>query len=212
MALAAYAVLSSDEHQPAIDFIGGLADSVQADMSYMDTLARQIAGFDYNRLVYLGSGGLKGLTREGAIKSMELTNGEVIAVSESSMGFRHGPKTMLKPQTLSVHFVSPDKFTATYDMDVVNEIVREKNGNRVLVLEPRQMPLPDGVDYAFRYAAPEARYANMSAYINCLMFLQILSLEKSIALGATTDNPSVGGEVSRVVHGVTIYNRESKKC
>ena len=66
----------------------------------LQDLVRQ--GFD--RVVYLGSTELKGLAREAALKMLELTDGKVVAVAESPLGFRHGPKTILNGNTLVVVF------------------------------------------------------------------------------------------------------------
>ncbi len=48
-----------------------------------------LVNFDFNRVVYLGSGPLGKLTKEARLKILELTAGEVATIWESSMGFRH---------------------------------------------------------------------------------------------------------------------------
>ena len=52
-----------------------------------------------NRVVYLGSGYLKGLCKEMALKNLELTSGKVVTVTESVLGFRHGPKSIIDDNT-----------------------------------------------------------------------------------------------------------------
>lgn len=52
----------------------------------------------FNRVVYLGSGSLSGLTRESQLKILELTGGKVATVFDSSMGFRHGRNHSLIPK------------------------------------------------------------------------------------------------------------------
>ncbi|MEG1276288.1 MAG: hypothetical protein RSD27_11480, partial [Ruthenibacterium sp.] len=204
MALATWCVLNWDKREECLAFMDSLADGLWKQLDNLDEAAQQAATFEYRRLVLLGSGSLKGLAREGAIKSMELTNGKVNAQFESSMGFRHGPKTVITQHTLTVHMIAPTALTARYDLDVVEELIREKHDNRVLVLAPEGMLLPPGADYVVRYSAPKG-FEQMSSYISCLLFLQMLAMEKSILCGLPTDNPSVGGEVNRVVKGVTIY-------
>lgn len=205
MALGVYSVFNWDIKNEVLAFIEKLAHSTQGELPAMSSLAQEIANFNYDRLIYLGSGGLKGLAQEGAIKSLELTNGKVNSGFESAMGFRHGPKTVINDSTLCVHMISADSVTSKYDVDLVKEMISEKHQNRLAVLAPQHTDIPEGAEYTFHYDIPDKAHSEMASYIKCLVFLQLLSLEKSIQTGTPTDNPSVGGEVNRVVRGVTIY-------
>lgn len=205
MMLGVYMVLTQTNAQQAASYIEQLADSVEHEFAAMDSLAQDVAQFAFDRIIYLGSGGLKGLAHEGAIKSLELTNGKVNASYESPMSFRHGPKTVITPQSLSVHFISPLQNTQKYDLDLLNELVAQKGQNRQLAVVPAGSPTSPGADYHFEYGLVGQEHTELTAYIKCLLFLQLLSLEKSMESGTPTDNPSVGGEVNRVVKGVTIY-------
>ena len=76
-----------------------LATSLLTDhLPLLQNLARGGA----SRAVFLGSGSFKGLAREAALKMLELTDGQVVAVADSPLGFRHGPKTILNADTLVV--------------------------------------------------------------------------------------------------------------
>lgn len=205
MILGVYMVLSQINKMTGMTFIHELADSVEKEFLSMNQLAQNIAEYDYNRIVFLGSGGLKGLAHEGAIKSLELTNGIVNAMYESPMGFRHGPKTVVNDATLTVHFISPFDTTQKYDIDLLKELILQKHRNRQVVIAPIGCRLPHGVDYCFYYDPVSLEHKEISAYIKCLLFLQVLSLEKSMQTNTPTDNPSTGGEVNRIVQGVTIY-------
>lgn len=55
----------------------------------------KIVELDFERIVYVGSGSLAGLTREAQLKILELTAGKIATVFDSSMGFRHGPKSFI---------------------------------------------------------------------------------------------------------------------
>ena len=205
MALGTYCVFNWERRNEVMEHIERLADYVEAEMHSMDRFALDVVKFDYRRLIYLGSGALRGLAQEGAVKSLELTNGKINSSSDSPMAFRHGPKTVVNSHTLTVHFISPDSLTSKYDLDVLKELAREKTQNRQLALVTEGVVVPEGVDYALHSAISGGVFAELSVYIVNLVFLQLLSLEKSIATGTPTDNPSVGGEVNRVVRGVTIY-------
>ncbi|MGH2909009.1 MAG: SIS domain-containing protein, partial [Solirubrobacteraceae bacterium] len=77
--------------------------------------ARALAATGCSRLVYLGSGALQGLAAESALKALELTAGGVVALSDSALGFRHGPKSVLDERTLVAVFESTDPYTRRYD-------------------------------------------------------------------------------------------------
>ena len=205
MMLGTYMALSGIQASRYAEYIHQLADSVEKEFKAMDNLARDIASFPYDRMIYLGSGGLKGLAHEGAVKSLELTNGKVNASYESPMGFRHGPKTVINKRTLTVHFISPLLKTRLYDLDLLHELVEQKEENKQAAIADKNGDMPSGLDYAFLYEPVGADYQELTAYIKGLLFLQLISLEKSMESGTPTDNPSVGGQVSRVVRGVKIH-------
>lgn len=205
MILGTYAVLSALNADEFSIYIRNIADSAEKEFKPMNELAQKIAAFQYDRIVYLGSGGLKGLAHEGAIKSLELTNGKVNASYETPMGFRHGPKAVLNNTTLTVHFISPIQKTQLYDLDLLNEVVLQKRANRQAALVPIGCDTPDMVDYVFYYELMGQKYAELTAYLKGLLFLQLLSLEKSMLSGTPTDNPNPSGEVNRIVQGVIIH-------
>ena len=79
----------------------------------------------FERVVYLGSNELRGLALEAALKLLELTDGRVVAVADSTLGFRHGPKTIINDRTLVVVMLSNDAYTRAYDVDLLEELRRD---------------------------------------------------------------------------------------
>src|SRR5665647_2923710 len=65
---------------------------------------------------------------------LELTAGGVVAVHDSSLGFRHGPKSILDDRTLVVVFVSSYPYTRQYDLDIVRELRRSVPQRDVLTV------------------------------------------------------------------------------
>ncbi|WP_066966727.1 SIS domain-containing protein [Microbulbifer sp. Q7] len=155
---------------------------------------QRIAQRDFNRVVFLGAGGLKGIATEAALKMLELTAGKVDCHAESPLGFRHGPKSMLDDKTLVVLLQSNDAYCRRYDDDLLAEL--KKDGTTPWILCP--------ADFADTSALAEAWLA-----LYYIVVAQALSFYKSLALGITPDNPCPTGEVNRVVQGVTIYPLES---
>ena len=162
---------------------------------------RALAAQPFERVVYLGSNGLQGLAREAALKMLELTDGRLVAMADSSLGFRHGPKTILNDRTLVVLLLSNDPHTRRYDLDLLAELRREGRA-RVLALGCA-LPAPahaDDVALDLPATAPDLALAPVA-----LVFAQCLALLASLKLGITPDNPSASGTVTRVVSGVTIH-------
>lgn len=159
-----------------------------------------LVNFDFNRVVYLGSGPLGKLTKEARLKILELTAGEVATIWESSMGFRHGPKSFVDENTLVISFVSSNHYTRLYDLDILDEIANDKIAKKIIGISNSKLARDyelifeeDGLDDV--YLCP--------AYI---IIGQIIALVTSLRVGNTPDNPSRTHTVNRVVKGVTIHD------
>lgn len=159
----------------------------------------------WQRVVYLGSGGLQGTAHESALKVLELTAGKIAAFYESPTGFRHGPKSLVDENTLVVMFISAHPYTRQYDRDLLNELLRDGQAMQVLAI----------ADDTFADAhihLPSARAFNDVEQAFCfLMYAQIFALTQSIKAGITPDTPSVSGTVNRVVQGVIIHPWEAQE-
>ena len=87
------------------------------------------------------------------------------------------------------------------------ELIHEKKKNLVTVVTNENDRTITGADYVAAYAEPRQEGSReLCAYMNGLLFSQLLSLEKSLERGFATDNPCPKGEVNRVVKGVVIYD------
>jgi tagatose-6-phosphate ketose/aldose isomerase len=168
-------------------------------------LLQSLVSQNFDRVVYLGSKEFKGLAQEAALKMLELTDGRVVAVADSPLGFRHGPKTILNGSTLVVVFVCNDDYTRQYDLDLIGELRRDAVAGRVVALSVR----PDAPQHPDNLVLGTARESkDVSDLELCLpyaMFAQTLALLRSLSLGVRPDNPNAAGTVSRVVKGVSIH-------
>ena len=200
MTLAALQALdpTSDPDLPAR--LASIADGVRAAW---DAAAHEISGQGYQRLVYLGSGGLKGLAHESALKAMELTAGRVVAMGDSPLAFRHGPKSVLDDSTLVVVYVSNDPYTRRYDLDLLGELRRSGGSRRVLAVTADH---GDDVSAGSGWLLPDAaEHHDAALALPAVLCAQLIALHSSMALGLTADNPFPSGEVNRVVQGVEIH-------
>ncbi|MDR1508317.1 MAG: SIS domain-containing protein [Synergistaceae bacterium] len=205
MALGTWCAFGGRDMSGRISGIGSLASSLESEMDSLADMAGNAAGWEFDRAAYLGSGELRGLGREAAVKMLELTSGYVNAAWNSPMGFRHGPKSMVNDRAVTVHFMSERADTRRYDDDLLREMIMQKKGNRIITVRSSKSGGQSGVDLDVVYETPKDVNPLMASYIKGLVFAQLMAFEKSIALGRNTDNPCESGEVNRVVRGVEIY-------
>nr|WP_297529200.1 SIS domain-containing protein [uncultured Roseateles sp.] len=186
---------------PSAQTLGDAARQLLAtEAARLDALNAQ----PFERVVVLGSNGLQGLAKEAALKVLELSDGRLVALADSPLGFRHGPKTVLNDRTLVLIVLSNDSYTRRYDLDLLRELRRQGRGRIVALstsaLNAEDALAADDVLLDLPVNAPDLALAPVA-----LVFAQCLALLASLKLGITPDNPSASGTVTRVVSGVIIH-------
>jgi len=200
---AALALGALSAHAGRIDAIAALGTEILTDhVPLADTLVR--AQFD--RVVFVGSNELKGLALESALKMLELTDGRVVSIGESPLGFRHGPKTIVNGSTLVVTFLSNDPYTRQYDLDLLRELRSDGVAGRVVALTARaaEREGPDTIVLAAG-AVTGGSLTDLELCLPYVAFAQTLALLRSLSLGLSPDIPNAAGTVNRVVQGVSIH-------
>ncbi|MGX4687115.1 SIS domain-containing protein [Vagococcus sp. JNUCC 83] len=168
------------------------------------TMEEQIADIiaqDFNRVVYLGSESLSGLTREAQLKLLELTAGKIATVFDSSLGFRHGPKSFVDDKTLVFGFISNDAYTSLYDVDILEEI----NGNDIAVETIALSQNASNYSGKCIFLANDHVLSDGFLALPLVMLAQVVALLTSVKVNNKPDTPSPTGTVNRVVQGVTIH-------
>lgn len=173
-----------------------------------DTIEREseikaIVDRHFNRIIYLGSGTLSGITREAQLKVLELTAGKIATVYDSSMGFRHGPKSFVNEQTLVFDFISNNTYTRQYDIDILEEV----NGDGIAagVIGIGQQGDSTFTGDMFELSTNAVLLPDGYLALVDMIFAQIVALLSSIKVGNTPDTPSPSGTVNRVVKGVRVH-------
>lgn len=170
---------------------------LQSRVPLITSLARE--GFE--RVVYLGAQEFKGLAREAALKLLELSDGKVVALAETPLGFRHGPKTIVNGKTLVVMFLSNDAYARRYDLDLLRELRADGVAARVVALSGAT-----GSDENDFITIPaEAGTSNLALCFPYVVFAQTFAFLQSLTLGLRPDTPNARGVVNRVVQGVSIH-------
>lgn len=202
MLITAYTLFTSNQFDKNV-----ITNAEMLIESLPETL-NEILKFDFERIIYLGSGMLSQLSHEAALKMLELTAGQVVAIHESSLGFRHGPKSILNNKSAVVVFMSQDPYTRKYDLDILREITQDDSGMKVIALtEKDDAEVTALADWTIPVnAGSENLDRDFDLALLYAIFAQALALNKSLQLGITPDNPSPDGKVNRVVQGVTIYD------
>jgi tagatose-6-phosphate ketose/aldose isomerase len=152
------------------------------------------AGARPDRIVYVGTGSLAFAAREAALKVMELSAGQMPALWDSTLGFRHGPKAFVTGKTDITVFTSPNAPSQNYDTDLAAEL-------RVQFPDAKVETIGAGGDidiampYGTAWAAPL-----------CVAAAQVRGAIWSDQLGLNVDDPFSGqSTLSRVVSGVKLY-------
>ena len=205
MYLATLLALNLDEIEKYEKMIDVIIDKGQ---NYFDrkweTAKHIVDDFDFDRIVYLGSNNLKGVAQESALKICELTGGHVDTNFDTPMGFRHGPKSVINPTTLTIVYLSDDPYTRQYEYDIIKEMSPQRKGNKILVVSSKDDPIKKDADYFISFDN-DTDLPNVVCGLEYIMAAQTIALFKSLQLQFTPDNPCPTGEVNRVVKGVNIY-------
>ena len=148
-----------------------------------------------DRMVFLGSGALKGAAHEAALKVLELTAGRSVSTHDGTLAFRHGPKSIITGRDLVVVMIHSNDYTSQYDRDIAREIATQFPEVQVLTLGDRDCDVDLRCLGDARWEAP--------LYV---LAAQIWAVRWAETLHLNIDNPFVDqGNLSRVVTGVKLY-------
>jgi len=153
-----------------------------------------------DRIVILTSS-MHALSMEASLKIIELTDGRVIATTESFLGLRHGAVGLLREDTPVVCFLSSDPRKKVYELDLLDDLRGKGLGRLVIVGDdpdlaaseewylPAMAPgLPDDLRTPFE-----------------ITIAQLLAYHLSVASGVDPDNPSPKGTITRVVRPFRLH-------
>ena len=139
-------------------------DAVKAELEDVITTAEKslandygffaniVKDYNFNRIVYLGANALKGIAQESQLKMLELTAGKVATMFDTPMGFRHGPKSIINDETLTVIYVSDNAYTRQYEVDLIKEMSAQRKGNKIVaIMNKMDKEVAELVDYAYAF-------------------------------------------------------------
>ena len=169
----------------------------------------RVAEQDFGRVLFLGSGSRWGAARESALKMLEMTAGRVMAISETYLGLRHGPMSMVHSDTLVVCFLSSDPQIRAYESDLIGELNRKQLGSAKLIFGERlPQDLGCGADVVLECGG-SAGLADEDWPVLDVMVGQVLAFFRCRKEGFEPDSPSSEGVIQRVVQDFALHRMES---
>jgi tagatose-6-phosphate ketose/aldose isomerase len=205
MAVAALALAFLKAPETCRSLCRGLSSASQHVISTASDTVAGVAREEFRRAVFLGSGSGFGAAREAALKMLEMTAGRVSTISETYLGFRHGPMSYVNPETLIVCFLSSDPKVRLYETDLLRELDRKKLGLFKLIAGEK---LPRDVlrqtDVAIEYPGPETLPDGYASLLHVIVG-QVLAFFRCLKEGLRPDSPSEQGVIHRVVESFQLH-------
>jgi len=169
-----------------------------------DRLAN-IAAREFRRAVFLGSGSRFAASREAALKMLELTSGRVTTLSETFLGFRHGPMSYVQEDTLIVCHLSCDPTIRAYELDLLHELDRKKLGLCKIIVGEK---IPSSVVREDDETIECPRLSDLGDEECSTVYVvvaQLLAFFRCLEEGLSPDSPSEGGIINRVVEKFPLH-------
>jgi len=168
--------------------------------------AAALAKEPYAKACFVGSGPLRAVAKESALKLLELTAGKVGTLSESALGLRHGPMAALDQDTLFVCFLSGNRRVQEYERNLLEEIGNKRLVRTRVVVAGSGVPAINSfAEHRLAPAGPLAVADDYRAPVD-VIFGQVLGLFFSLRWKLRPDCPSPNGAISRVVQNVGIHS------
>jgi glucosamine--fructose-6-phosphate aminotransferase (isomerizing) len=173
-------------------FLDSLSLMAQEVAPLLPTLPEKLHAFvsshDFDDYVYLGQGPFYGLACEGALKVTEMSVS--YAQSFHTLEFRHGPKSIVGPETLLVFLLSESGYQA--EREALCEM-KSLGATTVAVVNRADDTVLAASDLVVELQLDVPEYARLAPY---LFVGQLLGLHTGLKKGLDPDSPR---NLSRVV-------------
>jgi len=206
MILAGQCVAYLSEYEEFGRTVARIAEAGNHFLSAAAEVAAAIATLGCTRACFVGSGALRAVADESALKVVELSAGSVTSISESPLGLRHGPMSSVDGQALFVAFLSSEARRRGYELDLLREIDRKRLGRvRAVVTTQGADDVSSLADYCLSLDCP-ADFPDANRPVLDVLFGQLIGLFACMHSGLKPDQPSPNGAIARVVSPITLYS------
>lgn len=173
---------------------------MQRALPAFNGVVQEIAQSCQDRVVILTSS-MQALAKEAALKIVELTDGRVLAMPETFLGFRHGAIGFLREDTPVVCFLSSDPQKRLYEHDLLEDL-RAKGLGRLVIIGDNPS-FAQQRDWFLPATAPSLPDPLRTPFE--IPFAQLLAYHLSVNAQVDPDNPSPKGTITRVVRPFRIH-------
>jgi glutamine---fructose-6-phosphate transaminase (isomerizing) len=190
MLLTLQQIASGNDHTPNFSSVlNRIADAVSSRIeTFSDRVESFVANHSFADYVYLGQGPFFPIAREAALKITEMSHS--YAQAYHTLEFRHGPKSIVGPETCVTFFLSESGMQA--ESEVLAEM-KELGGTIVAVCNKASESLRRSCHLLFELEADVPEYALIAPFV---VPGQLLGLHTGIKKGFNPDEPK---NLSRVV-------------
>ncbi|SRR6266545_338415 len=198
-------------HLRELETYGAILDDLSTAASLVlpavADLCERLVREGFSKVCFLGTGPLKGVATESALKVLELTNGRVMSFSESFLGLRHGPLSAIDRDTLVVGFLSGNEKRRAFELDLVKEICDKGLTAKCALVSPAKLRdcIVLGLEENTILLGFQREIADHYRPPVDVLVGQLLGLFASLREGLKPDAPSPQGAINRVVSNVTIH-------
>jgi len=197
-------------HLEDLSEFGGLVSQLsQCGSSFLPVAAEaaaEVTTLGCARGCFVGSGPLRAVADECALKVVELSAGKVTTLAETPLGLRHGPLSSVDSQTVLVAFLSSESRRRGYELDLLREIDRKRLARvRLAVTTGDGEDVSQLVDYCLPVGC-KSDFPDHHRPVLDVMLGQLLGLFTSMRCGLKPDQPSPNGAIARVVQPIKLYS------
>jgi len=205
MVLAGQCVGHLDDETQFGEVVAQLCETGRRFLPVAAEAAATISSLGCTRACFVGTGSLRAIADESALKVVELSGGKIATLAETPLGLRHGPLSSLDGQTLLVAFLSSGARRRGYELDLLREIDRKRLGRvRAVITAGRCEDTASLVDHCLSLNCGD-NFPDHFRPVLDVMLGQLLGLFASIQCGLKPDQPSPTGTITRVVGAIKMY-------
>jgi tagatose-6-phosphate ketose/aldose isomerase len=206
MLLAGQCVGHLDDLAEFGDVVSRMSEAGNKFLPEAAETAAEVTQLGCTRACFVGSGALRAVADECALKVVELSAGKVTTLAETPLGLRHGPMSSVDGQTVFTAFLSTDARRRGYELDLLREIDRKRLGRvRIAVTASDARDVSDLADSVLSLGLKPG-FDDYHRPVLDVMFGQLLGLFASMRCGLKPDQPSPSGTITRVVQPIQLYS------
>ena len=206
MLLAGQALGNLEQDSKFGDTVARMSEMGRRFLPLAAEAAASVTTLDCRRVCFVGSGVLRAVADESALKVVELTGGQITTLAETPLGLRHGPLSSVDSHTLFVAFLSSEPRKRGYELDLLREIDRKRLGRaRAVITAQGGEDAASLVDYTLSLESADT-FSDYYRPILDVILSQLLGLFASMRSGLRPDQPSPAGTITRVVAPIKLYS------